>query len=245
MRRDALGDADDRGRRRRRPPRRSRRRRSAAARTPSPCSRPLARRRRRRCRRPGCRRRPGRPCPASRRRRLRCRSRGCAVAWKRALAAGDALHDEPRLGVDEDRPSGGRLRQLDDALARRRASCARRARSAAPASASSWRPSTSFVPSSRTTIGTRRRAARAPSRMPRATSSQRVMPPKMLKRIARTLASESDAPRARSRSRRAWAPPPTSRKLAGRAAGLATTSSVDITRPAPLPRMPTVPSSLT
>ena len=43
----------------------------------------------------------------------------------------------------------------------------------------------------------------------------------------------------------ASAPPPTSQKLAGSPPACATTSSVLITSPAPLPRMPTSPSSLT
>ncbi len=80
--------------------------------------------------------------------------------------------------------------------------------------------------------------------MPRATSSQRVMPPKTLKSIARTFASERSTSSAVTISS-AWAPPPTSRKFAGVPPASATTSSVDMTSPAPLPRMPTVPSSLT
>ena len=80
--------------------------------------------------------------------------------------------------------------------------------------------------------------------MPFATSSQRVMPPKMLNRIAFTLGSEritSSAVTILSAS----APPPTSRKFAGLPPTCSTTSSVDITSPAPLPRMPMAPSSFT
>src|SRR5919112_1313270 len=79
---------------------------------------------------------------------------------------------------------------------------------------------------------------------PRATSSQRVMPPKMLNSTAVTLALERI-------TSTAWViasarePPPASRKFAGWPPAWATTSSVDMTRPAPLPRMPTLPSSLT
>jgi hypothetical protein len=43
----------------------------------------------------------------------------------------------------------------------------------------------------------------------------------------------------------ALAPPPTSRKLAASAPACFTTSRVDITSPAPLPMMPTSPSSFT
>ena len=43
----------------------------------------------------------------------------------------------------------------------------------------------------------------------------------------------------------ACAPPPTSQKFAGRPPACATTSSVDMTSPAPFPRMPMSPSSLT
>ncbi len=43
----------------------------------------------------------------------------------------------------------------------------------------------------------------------------------------------------------ALAPPPMSRKFAARAPACATTSSVDMTRPAPLPMIPTSPSSFT
>jgi hypothetical protein len=85
--------------------------------------------------------------------------------------------------------------------------------------------------------------------MPFATASQAVIPPKTLTKtdftdgslrmISRPLAITS-----------AEAPPPMSRKLAGftppcRSPAYATTSRVDITRPAPLPMIPTSPSSLT
>ena len=79
---------------------------------------------------------------------------------------------------------------------------------------------------------------------PLATSSQRVIPPKMLNSTAVTLGSERMTSTALVISS-AFEPPPASRKLAGRPPAWATTSSVDITRPAPLPRMPTLPSSFT
>jgi hypothetical protein len=43
----------------------------------------------------------------------------------------------------------------------------------------------------------------------------------------------------------AFEPPPASRKLAGVPPALATTSRVDITSPAPFPRIPMLPSSFT
>ena len=72
-------------------------------------------------------------------------------------------------------------------------------RAAPPSSivASTWRfggaasvrrrlPSSAFVPSRRTTIGSSIPICSSACRIPRATSSQRVIPPKMLKKIART-----------------------------------------------------------
>ncbi len=80
--------------------------------------------------------------------------------------------------------------------------------------------------------------------MPSATASHAVMPPKTLTRTDFTSGSErtTDSPSAMTR---AEAPPPMSRKLAGRAPHPATTSRVDMTSPAPLPMTPTSPSSLT
>ena len=82
------------------------------------------------------------------------------------------------------------------------------------------------------------------STMPLATSSQRVIPPKMLNRIAVTFSSEVITSSA-STIASAFDPPPASRKLAGSPPAWATTSRVDMQSPAPLPRMPTLPSSLT
>ena len=80
--------------------------------------------------------------------------------------------------------------------------------------------------------------------MPSATASQAVMPPKTLTKTDFTAGSERMTERP---SAMIWAeaPPPMSRKLAGRAPQPATTSRVDMTSPAPLPMMPTSPSSLT
>ncbi len=102
----------------------------------------------------------------------------------------------------------------------------------------------SFVPSKRTTKGTSGSIWRNASIRPRATSSQRVIPPKMLNSTALTLSSERITSTALVIAS-ALEPPPASRKLAGLPPAAATTSSVDITSPAPLPRMPTLPSSFT
>jgi hypothetical protein len=78
---------------------------------------------------------------------------------------------------------------------------------------------------------------------PRATSSQRVMPPKMLNSTAVTFSLERITSTALViSSASARRPRRGSSRLA---AACATTSSVLITSPAPLPRMPMSPSSLT
>ena len=126
---------------------------------------------------------------ASRRRRPACRARGSAGRGSDPRA-GQPLDDEPRVGVDEDRhqrpppPAPPRV-------ARRRASSPpREVRGAA--SRSRRRPSSAFVPSRRTTIGSLDPICSSACRIPRATSSQRVIPPKMLKKIERTCGSLRD-----------------------------------------------------
>src|SRR5215204_2815350 len=105
-------------------------------------------------------------------------------------------------------------------------------------------PSSAFVPSSRTTIGSPIVICSSAWRIPRATSSQRVIPPKMLNRIDSTCGSALMISSA-STTPCASPPPPRSQKFAGRPPARATTSSVDMTSPAPLPSTPTSPSSLT
>ena len=80
--------------------------------------------------------------------------------------------------------------------------------------------------------------------MPRATSSQRVIPPKMLKKIDLTCGSCVITSSA-STTPSALPPPPRSQKFAGLPPATTTTSTVDIESPAPLPRIPTEPSSFT
>src|SRR5581483_4658238 len=112
------------------------------------------------------------------------------------------------------------------------------------ASCSSRRPSSAFVPSRRTTIGCWIVMRSSAVRIPRATSSQRVIPPKMLKKIDFTCGSAVITSSA-STTPSASPPPPRSQKFAGCPPARAITSSVDMTRPAPLPRIPTSPSSFT
>ena len=99
-----------------------------------------------------------------------------------------------------------------------RASSARRRGSGGAASARILRPSSAFVPSRRTTIGSSIFICSSAARIPRATSSQRVIPPKMLKKIERTWSSLVITS---SASTTPWAspPPPRSQKFAGPPAG--------------------------
>ena len=103
--------------------------------------------------------------------------------------------------------------------------------------------SSAFVPTIRTTIGTSRSWTARASMSPRATSSPRVIPPKMLTRIARTFGS-ARMRRIAAATLSARAPPPMSRKLAGSPPARLTRSIVVIARPAPLTMQPIVPSSL-
>ena len=70
------------------------------------------------------------------------------------------------------------------------------------------------------------------------------MPPKMLKKIDLTCGSRVITSSA-STTPSAEPPPPRSQKFAGLPPTCATTSTVDIESPAPLPQMPTSPSSFT
>src|SRR6056297_4233770 len=83
-----------------------------------------------------------------------------------------------------------------------------------PDSASSLRPFSTLVPSSRTTSGIETPTCLAASIIPVAITSHFMMPPKILTRIPFTLLSERIILNA-SVTRSMVAPPPTSRKLAG------------------------------
>src|SRR5919202_2110041 len=165
---------------------------------------------------------------------------------ERALAAGDARDADARVVVDEDAHAPTSAPAFASSTTRSAApsivdSTCRFGRSA---SASRRRPSSSFVPSRRTTNGTSGLTWANASMRPLATSSQRVIPPKMLNRTALTFSSDRMTSTAETIAS-AFEPPPASRKLAGEPPTWATTSSVDMTSPAPLPRMPMSPSSLT
>src|SRR3954470_15860191 len=161
---------------------------------------------------------------------------------ERALRARDALHHQLGIGADEDAHAA--------AAASRAASSAAASIVATgtirgcAASVRIRRPSSAFVPSSRTTIGTVASTWPSASRIPFATTSHRVIPPKMLMNTHRTEGSDkitcSDVD-----IFSALAPPPMSRKFAARPPACATTSRVDITSPAPFPMIPTDPSSFT
>src|SRR5439155_27080722 len=108
-----------------------------------------------------------------------------------AFATGDPLDHQPGIGPDQDAHAG-----LAGAVAaRREASTALAAASSSEAAvvnlASSSRAAASaaLVPTIRTTIGTSRSWTARASIRPLATSSPRVIPPKMLTRIAFTFGS--------------------------------------------------------
>ena len=123
---------------------------------------------------------------------------------KLALAAGDALHNQACVFVDQNAHVYNSPR-----------ACSGHGLSGRPrpgvaaviisASARIWRPSSSLVPTSRATIGTSVGTSCRALRMPLATSSQRVMPPKMLNSTALTFGSERMMRRAAA-TLSAWAP---------------------------------------
>src|ERR1700730_6397068 len=104
-------------------------------------------------------------------------------------------------------------------------------------------PTSTLVPSIRTTTGTLTPRSFAAATTPVARTSQRRMPPKILMNTARTLVSLI-------RMRNAFftcsaeAPPPTSRKFAGEPPAYLMISMVAIAKPAPLTMQATLPSSL-
>src|SRR5439155_303874 len=152
-----------------------------------------------------------------------------------------ALDDDPRVAIKKNAHA-------------RAGSCARRTASAAASSivardssaapSSNLRPASASVPESRTTSGTLGGCFSITARMPFATSSPRVIPPKMLIITLRTRGFERTISSA-AFTTASFAPPPTSRKFAARPPALRTASSVAITSPAPFPMIPTSPSSWT
>src|SRR5690606_13055200 len=168
-----------------------------------------------------------------------------------ALGPGDALNDDLAAGIEEDRHVSYAPAASSAALSAALSMVSTCVTSGWLASLRMRRPSSTLLPSRRTTSGLVASSPRifSASTMPFATASQAVMPPKTLTNTLLT----SGSPRMTSRPAAmtsAEAPPPMSRKFAGLtppcfSPAYATTSRVDITRPAPLPMMPTWPSSLT
>src|SRR5579862_6678805 len=154
-----------------------------------------------------------------------------------AFFAGEALHQHAGVFVHQDA----------HAVAFTTFSAASRMPSATvkfnPESSRILRPSSTLVPSMRTTIGMETFNSRAAATTPVASVSQRRMPPKILINTAFTAWSES-------RMRKAFltcsalAPPPTSKKFAGLPPEYLTMSIVAMARPAPLTMQATLPSSL-
>src|SRR5690606_24081457 len=158
---------------------------------------------------------------------------------ERALLAGQALANNFRLGVDQNAHAvpPARATTFEAASVNPVA-----ATTSSPLSASSCRPFSTFVPSSRTTTGTPTCTWRTAASTPSAITSQRTMPPKMLTRIAFTFGFVRMILNA-SATRSAVAPPPTSRKFAGSPPWSLIRSIVAIARPAPLTMQAIEPSS--
>src|SRR5262245_8214095 len=157
------------------------------------------------------------------------------------LGAGETLADDLGLGIHQDGHYWASLTARTIlAAASPRSSAEVIAR---PDSFRIFLPSSTLVPSRRTTSGTCRPISRAAATTPSAMTSQRMMPPKMLTRMPSTLASERMILKA-AVTRSLVAPPPTSRKFAGAPPWSLMMSMVAIARPAPLTMQPILPSSL-
>src|SRR5690606_4249037 len=158
-----------------------------------------------------------------------------------ALRAGKALADNPRVLVDQyahatppaalTTCSAASLKPLAGVIAR-------------PLSASFCEPSSALLPSRRTTTGILTPTSLTAAMMPSAIRSQRTMPPKMFTSTAFTLSSDRMILNA-SVTRSRVAPPPTSRKLAGKPPFSLIRSMVAMARPAPFTMQPMLPSSAT
>src|SRR5690625_366434 len=131
---------------------------------------------------------------------------------KGSLRAGEALADHTGIAVDQDGHQFASFTALT-------IFCAASARLSAdtigsPDSRRIFFPSSTLVPSRRTTRGTWRLTSRAAATTPSAMTSQRMMPPKILIRMPSTWGSERMILKA-AVTRSFVAPPPTSRKFAG------------------------------
>src|SRR5579864_315945 len=161
---------------------------------------------------------------------------------KRAFPAGESLNDQSRIFVYQ----YAHPLPLPDASFTTFSAASRMSRPTAksnPDSSRIFRPSSTLVPSMRTTIGTWILRSRAAATTPLASVSQRRIPPKMLISTALTFLSESRIWKA-FLTCSALAPPPTSRKFAGLPPAYLMMSMVAMARPAPFTIQPTVPSSL-
>src|SRR5438093_2207362 len=159
-----------------------------------------------------------------------------------AALAADALDDDARPLVDEDAHAAVRAAFAILTASAAASSMVASLMSGLPARRA--RPSFARVPESRTTSGTRGFTSARTSRMPFATSSPRVMPPKMLMSTLRTRSSERTISSA-AFTTSSFAPPPMSRKFAASPPASLTASSVPMTSPAPFPMIPTLPSRRT
>src|SRR6201986_3487973 len=159
-----------------------------------------------------------------------------------ALRAGEALADHLGVIVDED----GHYAASFTAWTIFWAASARFSAEVIfkPDSFRIFLPSSTLVPSSRTTSGTCRLTSRAAGTTPSAITSRRMMPPKMLTKMPSTLGSRRMILKA-AVTRSLVAPPPTSRKLAGAIPNSLMMSIVAIASPAPLTMQPILPSSAT
>src|SRR5262245_33249380 len=132
------------------------------------------------------------------------------LGMKLAGGTGDALGQNPSLFADQNRHAYFTACTIFSAPS----AIVSAEMMGRPESARIFRPNSTLVPCIRTTNGTLILSSRAASTTPWARTSQRMMPPKILIKTPRTLASERMI-------LKAWAtlslvaPPPTSRKLAG------------------------------
>ena len=111
-------------------------------------------------------------------------------------------------------------------------------------SSSILRPSSTSVPSNRTTNGTVNPTVLLASMIAVAIVVHRAIPPKMLTNTPLQFGS-SNKIRNASVTCSVFAPPPTSKKFAGRPPWYLMMSIVDIANPAPLTKQPMFPSNLT
>src|SRR5579863_615425 len=171
---------------------------------------------------------------------------------ERGFVAREPLEDDPGVLVDEDAHRAACADPAPALTSSPSAATALRAASASdsagmmcsPLSLRMRRPSSTFVPASRATMGTLMCWSRAAWTTPWAIQSQRLMPAKMF--TSTTLTRGSDRTRRKAAATRSGdAPPPTSRKFAGSAPASLIMSIVAMANPAPLTMQPICPSSPT